>query len=127
MEREKFKKIMAMALPILGGMVSQNIINLIDTAPWYGHGKSETVLGKALAGVPRRAYYLNTKVGRYDPEPDRMFDFTAARVTRSVDESLARLGCTYIDSVQPVAVMATSNVKPVSPHRVSAAWCQPSN
>ena len=75
-------------------------INLIDTAPWYGHGKSETVLGKALAGVPRRAYYLNTKVGRYDPEPDRMFDFTAARVTRSVDESLARLGCTYIDSIQ---------------------------
>lgn len=21
-------------------------VNLIDTAPWYGHGKSETVLGK---------------------------------------------------------------------------------
>ena len=28
-------------------------INLIDTAPWYGHGKSETVLGKALKGIPR--------------------------------------------------------------------------
>ena len=40
-------------------------INLIDTAPWYGHGKSETVLGKALADVPRQAYYLNTKVGRF--------------------------------------------------------------
>jgi aryl-alcohol dehydrogenase-like predicted oxidoreductase len=37
---------------------------VIDTAPWYGHGKSETVLGKALEGVPRSAYYLNTKVGR---------------------------------------------------------------
>ena len=75
-------------------------INLIDTAPWYGHGKSETVLGKALAGVPRRAYYLNTKVGRYEPQVDQMFDFTGPRVTRSVDESLARLGCGYIDSVQ---------------------------
>ncbi len=41
---------------------------MIDTAPWYGHGKSETVLGKALEGVPRSAYYLNTKVGRYDLE-----------------------------------------------------------
>lgn len=39
-------------------------INLLDTAPWYGHGKSEEVLGRALVGVPREAYYLNTKVGR---------------------------------------------------------------
>lgn len=39
-------------------------INLIDTAPWYGHGKSETILGKALEGIPRNAYYLTTKVGR---------------------------------------------------------------
>ena len=23
-------------------------INYIDTAPWYGHGKSETVLGKVI-------------------------------------------------------------------------------
>ena len=40
-------------------------INLIDTSPWYGHGKSETVLGKALEGQPRQAYYLMTKVGQY--------------------------------------------------------------
>ncbi len=26
----------------------ENGINYIDTAPWYGHGKSETVLGKVL-------------------------------------------------------------------------------
>ena len=26
-------------------------INLIDTAPWYGHGKAEEVLGKALKGT----------------------------------------------------------------------------
>ena len=24
-------------------------INVVDTAPWYGHGKSETVLGKVSA------------------------------------------------------------------------------
>lgn len=29
-------------------------INVIDTAPWYGQGQSETMLGKALRGVPRQ-------------------------------------------------------------------------
>jgi len=36
-------------------------INYIDVAPWYGHGKAETVLGKALKDVPRKAYYIATK------------------------------------------------------------------
>ena len=75
-------------------------INMIDTAPWYGHGKSETVLGKALAEIPRQAYYLNTKVCRYFPEAERMFDFRAERVIQSVDESLQRLGAEYLDVVQ---------------------------
>lgn len=75
-------------------------VNLIDTAPWYGHGKAETVLGEALKSVPREAYILTTKVGRYLPDPMEMFDFTAERVTKSVDESLARLGVDYIDVIQ---------------------------
>eukprot|EP00038_Savillea_parva_P009370 m.183110 g.183110 ORF g.183110 m.183110 type:complete len:375 (+) comp15720_c0_seq1:141-1265(+) len=75
-------------------------INLIDTAPWYGHGKAETVLGEALKQIPREAYILNTKVGRYLPEPEEMFDFSSERVTKSVDESLARLGVDYIDVIQ---------------------------
>jgi aryl-alcohol dehydrogenase-like predicted oxidoreductase len=75
-------------------------INLIDTAPWYGHGKSETVLGKGLANIPRSSYYLTTKVGRYLPDPTEMFDFRAERVIRSVDESLQRLGLDYVDVIQ---------------------------
>ncbi len=47
-----------------------------------------------------QAYMLNTKVGRYEQEVDKMFDFTAERVTRSVDESLERLGLEYIDCIQ---------------------------
>ena len=43
-------------------------INLIDTAPYYGLTKAETVLGKALKSVPRDRYLLATKVGRYGPE-----------------------------------------------------------
>ena len=29
-------------------------VNIIDTAPWYGNGKSEEMLGKALSGIPRQ-------------------------------------------------------------------------
>lgn len=75
-------------------------INLIDCAPWYGHGKAETVLGKALKGVPRESYYVSTKVGRYLPDVDKQFDFSAERTLKSVDESLERLGVNFIDIIQ---------------------------
>ena len=75
-------------------------INLIDTAPWYGHGRSEEVLGEALAGIPRSAYYLHTKVGRYEPDVLETFDFSYERTLRSVDESLKRMRVDYIDTVQ---------------------------
>ena len=75
-------------------------INYIDTAPWYGQGRSEEVLGRALREVPRQAYYLATKVGRYELEVGGMFDFSRERVTRSVTESLERLGLDYIDLIQ---------------------------
>jgi L-galactose dehydrogenase len=72
-------------------------INFIDVSPYYGHTKAETVLGKALQSVSRDQYYLATKVGRYG---ENEFDFSAARVTRSVDESLSRLGVDYVDIIQ---------------------------
>lgn len=72
-------------------------INLIDCSPYYGQTKAETVLGKALSTVPRDNYYLATKVGRYG---DDEFDFSAARVTRSVDKSLKRLQVETIDIIQ---------------------------
>jgi len=74
-------------------------INLIDTAPYYGATKAETVLGKALKGVARDRYILATKVARYGPNIAD-FDFSAERVIRSVDESLARIGVDYIDFIQ---------------------------
>lgn len=72
-------------------------INFIDVSPYYGLTKAETVLGRALAGVARDRYYLATKVGRYG---ENTFDFSAERVTRSVDESLQRLGVEYVDLIQ---------------------------
>jgi len=72
-------------------------INLIDVSPYYGLTRAETVLGKALKDIPRDKYYLATKVGRYG---DAEFDFSAARVTASLDESLARLNVEYVDILQ---------------------------
>lgn len=72
-------------------------INFIDVSPYYGKTRAESVLGRALKGVPRDRYILATKVGQYD---DGVFDFSAERVTRSLDESCARLGVDYIDLLQ---------------------------
>ncbi|XP_013791321.2 L-galactose dehydrogenase-like, partial [Limulus polyphemus] len=75
-------------------------LNYIDTSPWYGFGTAEIVLGKALKGIPRQAYYLGTKVGRYHPEYPKMFDFSAERTIQSVEESLEKLGVDYVDVIQ---------------------------
>ena len=72
-------------------------VNVFDVSPYYGDTKAETVLGNALAGVARDGYCLATKVGRYGPDD---FDFSAGRVTRSVDESLRRLRVDHVDLIQ---------------------------
>lgn len=74
-----------------------NGINLIDTSPFYGVTRSEQVLGYALKGIARDRYIMATKCGRYG---DADFDFSAGRVTRSVDESLQRMGIEMIDVFQ---------------------------
>lgn len=72
-------------------------INFLDVSPYYGLTLAETVLGRALKTVPRDRYLLATKVGRYGAD---RFDFSAERVTASVDESLRRLGVEHLDLIQ---------------------------
>jgi L-galactose dehydrogenase len=74
-------------------------INFIDVSPYYGLLKAETVLGRALKGVSRDRYILATKVCRYGHTAED-FDFSAARVTASVDESMKRLGVDHVDLIQ---------------------------
>ena len=78
---------------IEGGM------NFIDVSPYYGHYKAETVLGKALKGIPRDKYYLSTKVGRYGKDGVNTWDYSAARAEQSVYESMERLGIDHIDLI----------------------------
>lgn len=39
-------------------------MNLLDTAPLYGYGKSEVRVGRVLQDFPRSSVMLATKVGR---------------------------------------------------------------
>ncbi|MEQ1632940.1 MAG: aldo/keto reductase [Planctomycetota bacterium] len=69
-------------------------ITTFDSSPYYGATRSETVLGKALAQLPRGEFVVMTKCGRYGSDE---FDFTSARIRRSVDESLRRLQIDTLD------------------------------
>jgi aryl-alcohol dehydrogenase-like predicted oxidoreductase len=66
-------------------------INYIDTAPGYGDGNSESIIGEALEGR-RNAVVLATKVGYQGTD--------SAAVTASVEESLKRLRTDTVDIVQ---------------------------
>lgn len=89
-------------------------INYIDTAPYYGQGRSEELLGKALKGVPRKSYYLATKVGRYDP-PDTytQFDYSEIKTRESIDKSLKLLGVDYVDVVTIHDIEFEEDLRPV--------------
>jgi len=77
-------------------------INLLDTAPWYGHGTSEIVVGYALEEIlwfsnsnnnkiNRNSLIIQTKVGRYDADPKKQFDFSYDATISSTQRSLQRL------------------------------------
>lgn len=92
-ETKEAESIKAVETAVEGG------INFIDVSPYYGHYKAETVLGKALKGIPRDKYYLSTKVGRYGKDGVNTWDYSAKRATESVYESMERLGIDYIDLI----------------------------
>jgi aryl-alcohol dehydrogenase-like predicted oxidoreductase len=76
-------------------------INLIDTAPVYGFGRSEEIVGKALAlGGRRKRAYIATKVGLdwKDGKPFR--NARKARIIKEAEDSLRRLQTDVIDLYQ---------------------------
>ncbi|XP_017111159.1 L-galactose dehydrogenase [Drosophila elegans] len=83
-------------------------VNYIDTAPLYG--RSEELLGLALKDVPREAYYIATKVARYEVNPDDMFNYSGAKARESVKRSLELLGLDYVDILQVHDVDAAPNL-----------------
>ena len=76
-------------------------INLIDTAPIYGRGRAEEIIGKAMRAHGRRGgFYIATKSGLEWNERGVFANSTPARLRREVEDSLRRLGTDYIDLYQ---------------------------
>jgi aryl-alcohol dehydrogenase-like predicted oxidoreductase len=73
-------------------------INFFDTANVYGRGAAESVLGEALAGIPRHSYMLATKLFGAMSDTDR--GLSRAQIVKQLDASLKRLGTDYVDLYQ---------------------------
>ena len=76
-------------------------VNLIDTAPIYGKGHSETLVGQAIKGR-RDKVVLCTKVGLLfdDPKGRQGKCLQADSIEYEIEQSLRRLGTDYIDLYQ---------------------------
>jgi aryl-alcohol dehydrogenase-like predicted oxidoreductase len=94
-------------------------VTSIDTAPFYGFGLSEELVGKAVAGLDRSKIQLLTKFGLvwdksnngkgeffFDAADDNgnkvpVYKYAAkASIIKEVEDSLKRLGTDYIDLLQ---------------------------
>ena len=64
-------------------------VRLIDTAEMYGDGKSEQLIGRAIAGYDRESLFLVSKV--YPHNAGR------AHLRHSLEQSLERLGTDHLD------------------------------
>ena len=72
-------------------------VTLFDTAPAYGQGRSEEVLGQAL-GPRRKDVILVTKVGvTWDENDNWFFEGSRESIFQEVEDSLRRLQTDYID------------------------------
>ena len=71
-------------------------VNFIDTAPVYGFGHSEELIGQAIAGRRDRVI-IETKVGEHHVDGQQAWCFSPDFVRKALDESLRRLQTDYVD------------------------------
>lgn len=91
-------------------------VNAIDTAPIYGQGASEEIVGKAIKDIPRDKIYILTKYGMRWDSTKGNFAFKSKdnsgndidiykyagkeSIIKECEDSLKRLGTDYIDLYQ---------------------------
>ncbi len=73
-------------------------VNFFDTANVYSYGRSEEVLGSALAGRPRESFVAATKLYGEMPNGDR--GLSREQVLKQIDHSLGRLQLDHVDLYQ---------------------------
>jgi aryl-alcohol dehydrogenase-like predicted oxidoreductase len=75
-------------------------VTLIDTAPVYGFGRSEEIVGKALEGSLRQKVTIATKLGLAWKDGAVYRDSRPARIRQEIEDSLRRLRTDVIDLYQ---------------------------
>ncbi|HET9907022.1 MAG TPA: aldo/keto reductase [Anaerolineales bacterium] len=86
--------------------------NFFDTAPGYGGGRSEELLGEGLKSV-RKDVIICTKFSHYDASGER--DFDAANIRPVLEGSFRRLQTDYVDMLllhNPPRELMDGNVAP---------------
>jgi aryl-alcohol dehydrogenase-like predicted oxidoreductase len=78
-------------------------VNLLDTGDFYGMGKNELLVRRALEGIPRERAFIAVKFGaQRDPRGSFVgIDCRPASVKNFLAYSLNRLGTDYVDLYQP--------------------------
>ncbi|HOA26932.1 MAG TPA: aldo/keto reductase, partial [Arachnia sp.] len=72
--------------------------NLVDTAPAYGAGVAEKMIGKALAGgLPRESLVIATKAGFVVRDGRRQIDTSRGALLNDLESSLRRLRTDHVD------------------------------
>jgi len=75
-------------------------INLVDTAPIYGYGISEKIVGRALKGRSRSGIIIATKCGLVGKGREIKNNLTPESIRRELEQSLKNLQTDYIDLYQ---------------------------
>jgi aryl-alcohol dehydrogenase-like predicted oxidoreductase len=75
-------------------------VNWIDTAPVYGLGHSETVVGRAIKDLHERPYVFTKCSLVWDQDGQISHNLQAASIRREAEASLKRLGVESIDLYQ---------------------------
>lgn len=107
----------------------ENGVTTLDTAPFYGFGLSEKIIGQAIQGYDRSKIQLLTKFGlvwdgsnngkgefffeaEQEGKPIKVYKYaTKANVVKEVEDSLRRLNTDYIDLLQ---IHWPDNTTPIS-------------
>ena len=72
--------------------------SLVDTAPAYGAGAAEKMIGATLArGLPREDLVIATKAGFVVRDGKRVIDTSRGALLDDLANSLRRMGTTYVD------------------------------